>query len=56
MSAFTMRWSHYKQLTPIANALNSVHSDDSFLADLYENWLDLLSIDDIQPHRDVIMK
>jgi len=42
--------------TTIANALNSVKSDDSSLADLYENWLDLLSNDDLQLHRDVMIK
>jgi len=39
----------YKQLTPIATALNSVQSDDSSLADSCENWLDLLSNDDFNP-------
>jgi len=46
----------YKQLTPIATALNSVQSDDSSLADSCENWLDLLSNDDLQPHRVVVKK
>ena len=43
-----------KQLKPVATALDRLQGDKVSIADACDTWLDLLSDNNLQPHRNVV--